>query len=118
MAPPPEPWTGHRRPGRRAFPKRTARHILRRAGHTCQLELPGCTGTATHADHIIGWANATALGWDPAAIDHPDNGQALCPHCHTLKTQAEAQQGKQRAAARRPSAKRAARPHPGLKPPS
>ena len=102
----------HRRPGRRGFPAPTARRILRR-DRTCQLAHPGCTGEATIADHIVGWADATAAGWDPADIDDESNGQGVCGSCHRGKTAAEAARGRARATARRPR-QRPRPPHPGV----
>ena len=33
--------------------ERTRRLVLERDRHLCQLEHPGCTGKATHVDHVI-----------------------------------------------------------------
>lgn len=97
---------------RRSFPTRTARHILHRDGE-CQLRYDGCTGNADQADHIIGHADATAAGWHPDDIDDPTNGQAVCTHCHLIKTRAEQARGRKRAAPRL-SRQRQAEQHPGL----
>lgn len=118
-------WDQHRRPGRRGFPKRVARRILAR-DRVCQLGWHGCTETPEIADHIIGWADATAAGWDPADIDSAANGQGVCRACHTRKTAVEAQRGRERAvtagrvrAVRRPAKPtRPEPPHPGIKPPA
>lgn len=99
-------WSGRRRP----FPAATRRLILR-AHPTCQLALPGCTGTSTIADHITGHADATAMGWTQDEIDDPANGQGVCPHCHNQKTQAEQARGRARKTAR---LHRPTEPHPGL----
>jgi 5-methylcytosine-specific restriction protein A len=32
--------------------ERTRRTVLARDRHTCQIQLPGCAGVATHVDHI------------------------------------------------------------------
>ena len=99
-------WSGQRR----SFPTTTTRRILTRDGE-CQLRYPGCTSQADEADHIIPHAEATRLGWDPADIDDETNGQAVCRHCHTIKTRSEQTTGanRRRAQARRPMSK-----HPGL----
>lgn len=91
-------WSGHRR----SFPAATRRQILDRDHHACQLHYPGCTGTATEADHIVPHAEG--------GTDHPDNGQAVCPTCHTTKTRREQARGR----ARRPTRRRPEPPHPGL----
>lgn len=101
-------WSGRRR----AFPKRTARRIIATA-EGCALDLPGCDGTPVHADHIVGHADALALGWDPAYIDDPANGQAVCASCHAIKTRAEQARGRARAANARPKARPKPK-HPGL----
>ncbi len=107
------PWEQNRRPGRRAFPQPIARAILER-DQQCMVNLTDhCTGNAEIADHVTGWADATAAGWDPDDIDHPDNGQAVCTPCHTVKTQAEAARGRARTAPRR-SRQRQREQHPGL----
>ena len=110
----PPAWQTHR-PGRHGFPAKTARRIIRR-DKECQLAYPGCTGTPTAADHIVGWADATAAGWEPEDIDDPTNGQGVCGPCHTIKTQGEARRGAQRAAARRPRNRpRSNNRHPGFR---
>jgi hypothetical protein len=116
MAPPhPAPpyrtssWSGQRR----GFPKRTARRILDRDAATCQLGFTGCTITATEADHITGWADAMAAGWDPADVDDIGNGQAVCAGCHRRKTLGEQAAGRQRNATQR-ARRLPAEKHPGL----
>ncbi len=54
---------------------RIRRTILERDNHTCQIQSPQCTGTATVVDHII---PVTAGGpwWDP------DNLRASCNTCN------------------------------------
>jgi len=115
MTPPPAAprpttsWSGQRR----SFPTRTARYIRARDGE-CKLRIhPACTRTPDEADHIVGHAEALRLGWTPAQIDHPDNGQAVCRRCHQVKTQQQAAAGRARARAARPTTRRARR-HPGL----
>lgn len=76
--------------------------MLNRDGWTCQLRYNGCEGTANIADHKI----AVAFGGTTTL----DNGQAVCSHCHTIKTQAEARQAR----AKR-SRRRGREDHPGLR---
>lgn len=52
--------------------------VLQRDGHRCQLQLPGCTGRATHVDHIIPWSEGGAW-FDPT------NLRAACEHCNTRR---------------------------------
>ena len=104
-------WASSKRPGRRGFSKSVARKILKRDDYECQLRYPGCLVEATIADHVLGWADATAAGWAPEDIDDPGNGQAACSHCSSQKTRAEAARGRARRAA---SGKRPTEPHPGL----
>ncbi|MGI9612422.1 MAG: hypothetical protein ACR2QO_05910 [Acidimicrobiales bacterium] len=81
----------------------------------CQLGYDGCTIESTQADHVVAHFIATALGWDPAGIDSTDNGQGVCEHCHSLKTARESALARRNTALQRPSRKRLARRHPGLK---
>lgn len=60
--------------------------VLRRDRGSCRLRLPGCTGRAIEADHVVPVARGGAE-FDVA------NGQAACPSCHQRKTQAEAREG-------------------------
>lgn len=107
-------WSGQRH----SFPARTRRAILRR-DPTCQLGYTGCTIDSTEADHIIGHADATAAGWDPADIDDENNGQGVCQPCHLQKTARERARGQQRSQSdpRRQRARPTER-HPGLIDPS
>lgn len=57
---------------------------LARARHRCEIRGPGCTGRATHADHVHG------IAADP---EHKVL-QAACEPCHKAKTQREAAAGK------------------------
>lgn len=50
--------------------------VLARDGHTCQLKLEGCTGTATHVHHTVG---------REIAGDNTAHLVASCAHCN-LKT--------------------------------
>jgi len=100
-------WSGTRR----SFPPRTARAILQRDGQ-CMLQLAGCTGQAEEADHIVSHADATRAGWDPADIDDPGNGRAVCRSCHSQVTRAQIEAGKAR---RRAGGRRPPERHPGLR---
>jgi 5-methylcytosine-specific restriction endonuclease McrA len=51
--------------------------VLKRDGYECQLGLPGCTGRATTADHVIPRAQGGT-----ATLD---NLQASCRHCNSVK---------------------------------
>lgn len=53
--------------------RRTRATVLLRDGYRCKLQLPGCTGTATHAHHTLGRATT---GDDPTYI------VAACEHCN------------------------------------
>ena len=53
---------------------RRRRLVLERDGHRCTLELEGCTGLATHADHII----PRRFG----GTDDLANLRAACPSCN------------------------------------
>ena len=70
----------------RGVPTKLRRRVLRRDGHTCQIGGPGCEVEATEVDHIVpvfeGGGNE--LG----------NLRSVCPACHAVKTQEEAQRGK------------------------
>lgn len=52
--------------------------ILNRDGHRCRIQGPGCTGHATHVDHIIPW-QAGGSWFDP------NNLRAACPHCNSSR---------------------------------
>lgn len=104
-------WDNTSRPGRRRFPPKVIRAILRKHP-TCQLNLPGCTEVSTEADHVVGWQDATAMGWTIEDIEAETNGQGTCATCHGRKSQAEAQRGRKR---NRRQPRRPTRPHPGLR---
>lgn len=78
--------------------------VLRRDSYQCQAcGHQGAPGDGIiQADHIL---NIKRGG----APHDPDNGQALCKHCHDHKTQAEARAAKARNSNRRPRER-----HPGL----
>jgi 5-methylcytosine-specific restriction endonuclease McrA len=48
--------------------------ILARDGYRCQLRLPGCTGRATHVDHIV----PRGVG----GTDDDSNRRAACAACN------------------------------------
>jgi 5-methylcytosine-specific restriction endonuclease McrA len=48
--------------------------VLDRDEHTCQVRLPGCTGVATHADHITPKSRG--------GTDHPGNLRGSCRSCN------------------------------------
>jgi 5-methylcytosine-specific restriction endonuclease McrA len=56
---------------------RKSKLVLERDGYQCQIGLPGCTGRATTADHII----AVAKG----GSNDVSNLQAACRHCNSVK---------------------------------
>lgn len=56
---------------------KTSARIIRRDGGWCRLQLPGCTHTATTADHIISKVNG--------GTDADTNLQAACRHCNSAK---------------------------------
>jgi 5-methylcytosine-specific restriction protein A len=58
--------------------KPLARKVLERDGYVCQIRLPGCTGRATAADHVVEWRDGGAK-YDMA------NLQAACAACNTAK---------------------------------
>ena len=64
--------------------------VLRRDNYTCRIRRPGCSVSASTADHIIPIAEGGA------ALDLA-NGQAACVPCHKAKTLDEAARGKRRA---------------------
>ncbi len=74
--------------------------VAQRAGWRCQNYLDGvrCTRPGSHCDHIRRGNNHSM-----------DNLQWLCPPCHNTKS------GKEGAAAR-PTERRPAEAHPGLRP--
>lgn len=83
----------------------TRRRILNRDHHTCQINGPHCTHTATEVDHIT----PTAEGGPNTDV----NLRAVCHTCHREKSQTEAARGRARARAR---ALMPREPHPGLRP--
>jgi 5-methylcytosine-specific restriction protein A len=61
--------------------------VLERDRYVCQLRYVGCTGHATIADHKVSIA---ALGMTRRDAVDVDACQAVCAHCHRVKTQREA----------------------------
>lgn len=60
----------------RAWRRRRAL-VLQRDGYRCQVQGQGCTGQATHVDHVVprGQGGTDAL----------DNLRAACAHCNTSR---------------------------------
>ena len=54
--------------------KRTRKLVLERDGYVCQLQYPGCTGEATHADHIQPRRHG--------GTNDPANLRAACATCN------------------------------------
>jgi 5-methylcytosine-specific restriction endonuclease McrA len=48
--------------------------ILIRDNYVCQIQGPGCTGEATHVDHLVPRR--------PGVIPHDSQLQASCEHCN------------------------------------
>ncbi len=91
--------------------RRARATALERDNYTCQLRLPGCTGQASIADHII---NLAAHGVSRAEAIDPDELHAVCPHCHQHKTKHETAAGRTKSNAKRAARKKLpAKPHPG-----
>ena len=57
--------------------------VLRRDKHRCTINAPGCTGRATHADHIV----LRSMGGD----DSLDNLRAACESCNLGRARATPQ---------------------------
>jgi len=67
--------------------------IMTRDCGLCQVcRQAGRVTVATQVDHIVSKANACRMKWSQMHIDAETNLQAICKHCHDVKTQAE--QGK------------------------
>jgi 5-methylcytosine-specific restriction endonuclease McrA len=49
--------------------------VLAAAGGRCQIQAPGCSGTATTVDHIV----PLVMG----GSHHPTNLRAACYHCNS-----------------------------------
>ena len=98
-------WSGSRRASTAAH-KRWRQAVPARAGFVCEIRGARCTRIATEADHVIPVARG--------GTDDLSNGQAACVICHAEKSKAEAAEGRRRANALRPKARRPAEPHPGL----
>ncbi|MCM0622498.1 HNH endonuclease [Nocardioides bruguierae] len=98
------PWSRGQTRTSTAAHKAWARQVLTNAAGWCQIQGPGCTGTAGHADHIVPVAEG-------GAEHDPANGQGACTVCHDAKTKTEIQRGRARYYG---AAKRQPERHPGL----
>lgn len=87
--------------GNGGVPAKVRTQVLKRDQHTCQLQYPGCTHTATEADDII----PISIRRIPRSQVTAADCQAVCHQCHQIKTQAEAQAGRRKHL-------RPTRPHP------
>ena len=58
--------------------ERTRRLVLERDGYVCRLELPGCTGRASHVDHVI----PRRFGGSDTDLS---NLRASCARCNTRR---------------------------------
>lgn len=91
------PWDSSSRRSPLPSDWRAIRAPILRRDPTCRLRLEGCTVVSTEVDHV----------GDPD--DHrPHMLRGVCRECHQKRTQAQA-------AAARPSARRLAEKHPGLR---
>lgn len=76
------------------------KRVLVRDGYTCVMRGAGCTGRATHVDHM------------DTAIDHNDHRdevlRSLCSHCHMVRTSMQGHD------AMRLSRSRKTAQHPGI----
>lgn len=86
---------------------------VRRRDKTCRLQYPGCTQRIEEMDHIEGLA---ALGIPRTPVLDARDIQGVCAHCHAIKTQRQAAEGRERAKSQRGHISRRYRdqePHPG-----
>ena len=95
--------------GRRGVPQHVRIRIFERDGYTCQLQYVGCTIIATEVDDII---NVASLGVTREQVTD-GNRQAVCRHCHAIKTEAERMRAWRADQQRRRERKRPVQPHPG-----
>jgi 5-methylcytosine-specific restriction endonuclease McrA len=92
-------WSTSKHPGSTSRQRRQRADILAR-DPICYLRFDGCTEVSTEEDHVI----PLHKGGDRWSYS---NRRGVCHHCHSIKTQTEAQ------AARLPT-RRATPRHPGL----
>ena len=70
--------------GNRGVPQHIRARILERDAGTCQLNYGGCTIVATEIDHAV---NVATLGIPREQANHDEHLlQAVCAHCHAIKT--------------------------------
>lgn len=89
---------------------------VRRRDKTCRLQYPGCTQRIEEMDHVEGLA---ALGIPRTPVLNAADIQGVCAHCHQIKTQQQAADGRRDAIQRRGNVSRRFRdqePHPGRLP--
>ena len=64
---------------------RRVRRVIERDGGVCRVRLPGCTGVATTADHVIGVAEWRGRRLPADGVDAEDNLQASCRACNEAR---------------------------------
>ena len=97
--------------GRRGLSRAVRARVLERDGHTCQLQYDGCLGIATEIDDVI---PVSQLGDVTREDLTDDNRQAVCSHCHHVKTETHRIAAVKAAAARRYARRHLpVEPHPG-----
>jgi 5-methylcytosine-specific restriction endonuclease McrA len=95
--------------GRRGLSRGVRARILQRDGGVCQLGYPGCTYAATEIDDII---PVSVLGVGREQLDD-NNRQAVCHHCHHIKTEAHRLAAWRASQQRRRERLHPVQPHPG-----
>jgi 5-methylcytosine-specific restriction protein A len=102
------PWTTSTHPGSTRQSRRE-RAIVLACEPVCYLQLPGCTVQAVEVDHVIPLARGGA--------DNLANKRGSCRHCHRIKTQREAAEGRAANGRRRTPEPHPNRPHRAPGPP-
>jgi 5-methylcytosine-specific restriction protein A len=72
---------------------RTVRREVLARDPVCRLRFPGCTGSSTEVDHVIGIADGGS--------NDPANLRGTCRPCHRQRTIQQSHEGMKRAAGRR-----------------
>lgn len=70
--------SGYHKPWHRSPWPKIRRRVLERDRYLCQIQSPGCTTHATHADHIVSPIHGGEW-WNPA------NLRASCQHCNLTR---------------------------------